>query len=249
MAKNRNAKGRSLFFTRSWSFVENVEMKPKKAASSRPCTRCTKSCSWDEALSDGKWAAEAEGARGDFKAGSGLFALVFVAVDEHGDVSNELQIVAKVLGNLHGCFHFFDIGLQNAVQHFVRRQRVRVLLIWTQLGAGGFLDSRAGNQFPLAIYVFGELVDHELGNIGNDGEAAGHVAVQRAVAHGDFGFVAGAEDHGTEFVGKSHQVVAADAGLDIFLGRVHRAIAEAGFEGLDVGIEYRGDGDSEEFDP
>src|SRR5882724_7700315 len=95
--------------------------------------------SWNEALSDGKWAAEAEGARGDFKAWRRLLALVFVAVDEHGDVSNELQVVAEVFGNLHGCFNFLDIGLQDAVQHFVGRQRVRVLLVWTQLGAGRFL--------------------------------------------------------------------------------------------------------------
>ena len=37
--------------------------------------------SWDEALGDGKRAAKAEGARGDFQAGSGLLAFVFVAID------------------------------------------------------------------------------------------------------------------------------------------------------------------------
>ena len=103
---------------------------------------------WDEALGDGKWAAEAEGARGDFEAGRGLLALVFVAIDEQGDVSNQLQVVAKVVGNLHGRFHFLDIGLQDAVQHVVGRQGVLVLLIWTQLGGGSFVDGRAGGSVP-----------------------------------------------------------------------------------------------------
>ncbi len=37
--------------------------------------------SWYETLGYGEWAAEAEGARGDFETGGGLFALVFVAID------------------------------------------------------------------------------------------------------------------------------------------------------------------------
>jgi len=66
----------------------------------------------DEALGDGKGAAEAEGARREFEAGSGLLAFIFIAIDEHGDVSNQLQIVAKILGNLHGRFHFFNIAFR-----------------------------------------------------------------------------------------------------------------------------------------
>jgi len=176
-----------------------------------------------------------------------LLALVFIAIDEHGDVSNELQVVAKVFGNLHGRFHFLDIGLQDAVQHFVGRQRVRVLLIWTQFGTGGFLDRGAGDQFPFAVYVLGKLVDHKFGDIGNDGEAAGHIAVKCAVADGDFGFVAGAEDHGAKFIRKGHQVVAANAGLDIFFRGVDRAIAEDRLEGLNISIEYGADRHSKKF--
>ena len=43
---------------------------------------------------------------------------------------------------------------------------------------------------------------------------------KRAVADGDFGFVAGAEYHGAKFVRKSHQIIAANARLDIFFGGV-----------------------------
>ena len=100
--------------------------------------------SWDEALGDGKWAAKAEGARGDLEAGGGLFALVFVAIDEGDDVTNEFEVEAGLDGDLLRTFHFFNIGFQDAVQNLVRRQRVGVLLIWTQFGGGRFLEVERG---------------------------------------------------------------------------------------------------------
>ena len=39
----------------------------------------------------------------------------------------------------------------------------------------------------------GQFVDHRFGHVGNHGESAGHVAVERAVADGHLRFVAGAE--------------------------------------------------------
>src|SRR5258705_182446 len=94
----------------------------------------------------------------------------------------------------------------------------------------------------------GKPVNHELGHVGDDGEPAGHVAIQRAIADGDFRFVAGAEDHGAEFIRKSHQIVATDARLDVFFGCVRGTIAKHRFERLDVGVEYGTDGDGKQFD-
>ena len=53
-------------------------------------------------------------------------------------------------------------------------------------------------------------------------KAAGHVAVQRAVAGGHLALVAGGQHDAAELVGQRHQQHAADAGLDVLLGRVLR---------------------------
>ena len=99
-------------------------------------------------------------------------------------------------------------------------------MVGAQFGGGGFGDGRLGDEFPFAVYEFGEFIDYGFGDVGDDGEAAGHVAVEGAVANGDFGFVAGAEDQGAEFIGERHQEIAADAGLDVFFGGVFRASCE-----------------------
>ena len=77
-----------------------------------------------------------------------------------------------------------------------------------------------GDEFPFAISQIGQFVDHRFRHVGNYGEAAGHVAVERAVADGHLGFVAGAEHQRAEFIGQGHEQIAADARLDIFLGDV-----------------------------
>ena len=78
----------------------------------------------------------------------------------------------------------------------------------------------------------GELVNHQFGNIGNDGEAARHIPVKRAIADSLFGFVAGAEYHGTKLIGERHEVIATNARLDIFFGGVLEAVGESGGQGL-----------------
>ena len=93
-----------------------------------------------------------------------------------------------------------------------------------------------------------ELVDHGLGDVGNYGEAAGHVAVKSAVANRHFGFVSGAEDQRAEFIGERHQEIAADAGLDVFFGGVFRASCERSGERLAVTGEGIDDGQVEELD-
>ncbi len=204
--------------------------------------------SWNETLGDWKWTAETEGTGSNFQAGGGLFAFVFIAIDKCSDVADQVQVEASLDGYFFRAFHIFNIGFQNAVQDLVGRKGVRVLLVGTQLSGGRFLQSRAGDQFPFAINVAREVVNHELRNIRNDGETTGHVAVERAVADGIFRFVAGAENHGTEFVRKGHEVIATNACLDILLGCVGGAPGKNGSESLFVGVKDGGDGDGEELD-
>ena len=68
-----------------------------------------------------------------------------------------------------------------------------------------------------------EAVDHGFRNVADDGEAAAHIAIESAIADGDFAFVAGGEDERSEFVGECHERDAAQAGLEVLLGSVERS--------------------------
>ena len=93
----------------------------------------------------------------------------------------------------------------------------------------------------IAIDQAREFVDHRLGYVGNYGEAAGHVAVQSAIAAADFGFVARAQNQRAEFIRERHQQIAADAGLEIFFGGVFGAFGEDIGEGFAIAVKYGAD--------
>ena len=78
----------------------------------------------------------------------------------------------------------------------------------------------------MTIDIAGELVNHGLGHIGEQGESAGHVAVNGAVTDGHFALVAGRDDHAVEFVRDSHERDPAQAGLQILLGDVRIFLGE-----------------------
>ena len=65
-------------------------------------------------------------------------------------------------------------------------------------------------------------VDHRLRHVGDHGEAAGHVAVERAVADRQLRLVAGRQQQRAALVRQRHQQVAADARLDVLFGDVAR---------------------------
>ncbi len=68
-----------------------------------------------------------------------------------------------------------------------------------------------------------ELVDEGLGDIADHGQAAAHIAVERAIAHRDFALIAGGQHHRAGLVGQGHQRHAAQPRLQILLGDVGRA--------------------------
>src|SRR6266571_1716386 len=204
--------------------------------------------SGDEFLGDGKGAAEAEGARSNFDSGRSLLALVFAVVDFQGDVANQVERKAEVRGDFFGRAQFLDIGFEDAVEDVIGRQSILIGLVGAQLGGGRLFDARAGHQFPFAIDDAREFVDHGFRHIGNYRQASGYIAVQGAVTDADFGFVSRAQNQSAEFIGESHEQIAADAGLDILLGGVFGRFGEGVGEDLAVGGKYIGDRQDNDFD-
>ena len=63
-------------------------------------------------------------------------------------------------------------------------------MIWAKFGGGWFGDRVFRDDFALPIDEAGEVVDFRFRYIRDDGKTAAHVAIQRAVADGEFAFVA-----------------------------------------------------------
>jgi hypothetical protein len=112
----------------------------------------------------------------------------------------------------------------------------------------GFFDRIAGTDFAVAVDVCGQLVNHGFRHIRNERHAAGHVAVDRAIADGEFALVAGRNDHAVEFVGERHECHAAQAGLQVFFGQVRLFSFEDIAELVIHGGEGFPDGDFVAFD-
>jgi hypothetical protein len=143
-----------------------------------------------------------------------------------------------------------DTALEDRVQQRVLGQRVAVLLVLAQLGGGRTVDGGLRNDLaPGRAVAPAAEVEHEgLGHVLDHREAAGHVAVQGAVADRGLALVAGGEHEPAELVGQRHQDVAADAGLQVFLGDVRRAAGPLRGKLGHVGVVQPADGDLAELD-
>ena len=80
-----------------------------------------------------------------------------------------------------------DVALEDGVEHLVGRERLVVALVVTKLGRRRALQHRRGHQLAprLTVAPAHEIVDQALVHVLQDREAAGHVAVERGVAHRD----------------------------------------------------------------
>ena len=112
---------------------------------------------------------------------------------------------------------------QNLVEQFVRRKTVLIGLVRAQFGGGRFVKNRQRDIRRAAVSPARNPIDHHLGQIRDDGQAAVHIAIERAVAHSHFRFIAGGQQQRAELIGKRHQQIAADAGLDILFRHVRLA--------------------------
>src|SRR5690606_26286121 len=93
-----------------------------------------------------------------------------------------------------------DEAAQDRIELGVRRQAVGVELAFAQLGRRRLLDRTGGDPFAVAVDPARERVDLGLPQVGDRGERAARVAVQRVVADGALALVAGREQHVAELV-------------------------------------------------
>ncbi len=191
---------------------------------------------WIKALGDGHAAAEAEGPAGDFDSGGHLFTFIFGKINKPDNAADGIGVEA-FLQDVADAFFLFDVTFDDGVEKIVFGEGVLIFLVGLQFSGTGRLGEGAfGNGWhftgagPLRVDVPGKFVDHRFGNVGNHGEPAAHVAIERAIAGGDFAFVSGGEEHVAELIGESHEDVAAEACLHVFLGETFFGSSEKGLE-------------------
>ena len=139
-----------------------------------------------------------------------------------------------------------DVGLEQGIEQGVIGQGIAIALVWTQFGARRLQADRFSDQFArfgqaqvvaagpggVAIEPGAELKHGGFVEIADHGQAAVHVAVEGAIAHGQLRFVAGGEQQLAALVGQGHQQGAADARLQIFGRQAGRSSAQGRGEGV-----------------
>src|SRR4029079_1118211 len=95
--------------------------------------------------------------RGDADRRRGLSALEFVRVDELEETRHEVAVEAG-RGYLVDLLPLLDVELENGVEHLVRRQRVLIRLIRTQLGRRRLRDRRPRDHLAVAVQPVGDAV-------------------------------------------------------------------------------------------
>ena len=101
---------------------------------------------------------------------------------------------------------------------------------------------------PSDVAPAGQPVDPGLGEVAEGGEAAHHVAVERAVADRDLALVPGGEHQQAELVGERHQERAPRPRLEVLLGDVRLTARELLGQDLVEGRGDRGDRQLEQAD-
>src|SRR5208337_4696006 len=161
----------------------------------------------------------AEGLGGDLQARGRLPPFVLTAVNGPDHPPHRVGLEAPVHNILVGTT-LHQVIIHDPVQDFIRRQGILVFLVGAQLRRWGPPEDLSGDQLPLPVKVVRQLVNHGLGDVGQDAQTTAHVAVKGAVAHRQFALVAGGQHHVPELVGDGHEQVAPDAGLDVFQGHL-----------------------------
>ena len=87
----------------------------------------------------------------------------------------------------------FDVKFEDGVEDFVRRKGVLVFLVEPKFGTGRFIEGVPWDNFPMPIDPAGDLIHAAFWQVGNDCQAAAHVAVNRAVADRELAFIAGSQ--------------------------------------------------------
>ena len=81
-----------------------------------------------------------------FKTGAACWRLYSRALDQAHHLLDEFEGKSVCLGDLLGGLVALDVGFENRIKNLVRRQRVSILLVRTQLGRGRLFKNRRGNH-------------------------------------------------------------------------------------------------------
>lgn len=158
----------------------------------------------DKFLHNGDAPPDAKSEGSDLEAGSGLFSLVFIAVDLAADLMDGAGIEASFNDGGSGLV-LLDIEFEDAVESGVGGKAVFVFLIGAQFGRGRFGDGARRDAKLAAVEVVGEIEDEGFGEVRDNGETASHIPVEGAVANRDFALVPGGEEEASEFIGEGHE--------------------------------------------
>src|SRR5207245_454949 len=145
-----------------------------------------------EAVDDRRAPVAAKGAGRDLDADRSLAALVLVGVHHGDDAPHRVRRESTGDEVVHALV-FLDVALENAVELGVGWKRVLVGLVGAQLGRRrareyGLRDDRSAGA---RVHVARDVVDQHLRDVLDHGEAPGHVAVERRIAHAVLALVAG----------------------------------------------------------
>src|SRR6185436_3390297 len=122
----------------------------------------------------------AESARRDADAHGGLAPLVLADLDKPYNLGDRLCGITHG-HDFTGTAVMFDIGLEDAVEHVIGRQRILVGLVGTQFRRRRPGDDALRNHAAEAVAVMAKPVDERLGNVLQHAEATRHVAIERGI--------------------------------------------------------------------
>ena len=137
--------------------------------------------------------------------------------------------------HLYRAFAAFYVVIQYRVQLGVVGQAVAVFLAGAQLCAGGFVQYVLRNYFAIAVDEACQCIDLHFVEIAEYAKSAGHIAVQGAVAGGQFAFIGGVEQDVAKLISKCHNHSSAYARLQVFLGQAEGQSFEDRLQCLLVG--------------
>lgn len=120
------------------------------------------------------------------KSESGLNPLEFSVLDQGYDPVHH-RFVQSGSKQIRPGLVIIDITLEDFIQQGIRRQAILIGLTGPELCRRRLLnDARGNDRFAGGgVEPFRNPVDHCLGQVGDDGQTPGHIAIDGAVAHGE----------------------------------------------------------------
>ncbi len=172
-------------------------------------------------------AADAESFGGDLQARRGLLPFVFVAIHFVDDVAHQFdgqtRVVRRSARRLHNPPHR-PCRTRSSTSYSGSES----VSFWSARNSaeGGFVKTLSGIAPDAGGCHARKRVNQRLRHVADHGQAAAHIAIERAVADGQFALVAGGQHQRAPLIRQGHQCDAAQARLQVLLGDVARRAGE-----------------------